>query len=213
MRRRHDRAGIFGYIPTLCDAQFTKGEMTMFGPNDVLVIQASPEMIHHWGWFLAFGIVLMLLGIAAIVRSTSATVVSMYFFGWLLVVASIFEFVTAFMVGNWAGFFVHLLYAILFAIIGVMMLTKPVISAEALTLVMSVFFLLAGLYQLVASLWAHLPGWGWGALSGVVTTVMGILVLAGWPATGFWVIGLFVGIELIFYGWAWIALAIGLHKM
>ena len=185
----------------------------MFGPNDVLVIQASPEMIHHWGWFLAFGIVLMLLGIAAIVRSTSATVVSMYFFGWLLVVASIFEFVTAFMVGNWAGFFVHLLYAILFAIIGVMMLTKPVISAEALTLVMSVFFLLAGLYQLVASLWAHLPGWGWGALSGVVTTVMGILVLAGWPATGFWVIGLFVGIELIFYGWAWIALAIGLHKM
>ena len=185
----------------------------MFGPNDVLVIQASPEMIHHWGWFLAFGIVLMLLGIAAIVRSTTATAVSMYFFGWLLVVASILEFVTAFMVGNWAGFFLHLLLAILFGITGGVMLARPVMSAEALTLVMSVFFLLAGLYQLIASLWAHLPGWGWQVLSGVITTVLGVLVLAGWPATGFWVIGLFVGTSLVFSGWAWIALAIGLHKM
>ena len=181
--------------------------------SDVWVIQASPAMIHHWGWFLAFGIVLLLLGIAAIVRSSTATVVSMYFFGWLLVVASVFEFVSAFMVGNWAGFFLHLLIAILFGVIGIMMLVKPVISAEDLTLVMAVFFLIAGLYQLIVSLSAHLPGWGWQTLNGVITTVMGILVLAGWPATGFWVIGLFVGIALVFSGWAWIALAIDLHKM
>jgi len=93
------------------------------------------------------------------------------------------------------------------------MLTRPVMSAEGLTLVMGMFFLIAGLFQLIAALWAHLPGWGWQALSGVVTSILGVLVLAGWPASGLWVIGLFVGIELIFYGWAWIALAIGLHKM
>ena len=156
---------------------------------------------------------LLLIGILAIVRSVTATVASMYFFGWLLVLASIFEFVTAFMVGNWAGFFLHLQNAILFGIVGVLMLTRPVISAESLTLVMSVFFLIAGLYQLIASLWAHLPGWGWGATSGIITTVMGILVLVGWPAAGFWVIGLFVGIALVFSGWAWIVLANGLHKM
>lgn len=181
--------------------------------TDVWIVQVTPEMIHHWGWFLAFGIVLLLLGIAAIVRSVAATVASMVFFGWLLVFAGIFEFVSAFMVGNWSGFFLHLLIAILFAIVGVLMLTRPVISAESLTLVMGMFFLIAGLYQLVASLWAHLSGWGWQALSGVVTTILGVLVLTGWPATGFWVIGLFVGIELVFYGWAWIALAIGLRKM
>ena len=88
----------------------------MLGLNDVLIVQVTPEMIHHWGWFLAFGIVLLLLGIAAIVRSVIATVASMLFFGWLLVLASIFEFVSAFMVGNWAEFFLHLLIAILFAI-------------------------------------------------------------------------------------------------
>jgi uncharacterized membrane protein HdeD (DUF308 family) len=202
------------FWPTLGSSpEFPKGELTMLGLNDVLIVQVTPEMIHHWGWFLAFGIVLLLLGIAAIVRSVIATVASMLFFGWLLVLASIFEFVSAFMVGNWAGFFLHLLIAILFAITGVLMLTRPVISAEAVTLVMSMFFLIAGLYQLIASLWTHLPGWGWQALSGVVTSILGVLVLAGWPASGLWVIGLFVGIELIFYGWAWIALAIGLHKM
>jgi len=181
--------------------------------TNVLIIQVTPEMIHHWGWFLAFGIVLLLLGIAAIVRSVTATVASMFFFGWLLVLASLFEFVSAFMVGNWAGFFLHLLIAILFGIVGALMLVRPVISAEALTLVMSMFFLIGGLFQLIASLWAHLPGWGWHALSGVVASILGILVLAGWPATGFWVIGLFVGTSLVFSGWAWIALAIGLHKM
>ena len=134
--------------------------------TDVLIFGVTPEMIHHWGWFLAFGIVLMVLGIAAIARSVSATVASMVVFGWLLILGSVFEFVAAFMVGNWSGFFLHLLLAILFAIVGIMMLTRPVISAETWTLVMSIFFLIGGLYQLIYSLWTHLPGWGWHALNG-----------------------------------------------
>jgi uncharacterized membrane protein HdeD (DUF308 family) len=185
----------------------------MFGPIDVLIVKATPEMIHNWGWFLVFGIVLLLLGIAAVVRSAAATVASMVFFGWLLVFASLIQFVDAFLVGNWAGFFLHLLVAILFGITGVLILVKPVISAEALTFLMSMFFLIAGLFQLVASLWTHLPGWGWQALNGIIASVMGALVLAEWPVSGLWVIGLFVGIDLIFYGWAWVALALDLHKM
>jgi len=181
--------------------------------SDVLIIGVTPEMIHHWGWFLAFGIVLMALGIAAIARAVSATVASMVVFGWLLIFGSVFEFVAAFMVGNWSGFFLHLLLAILFAIVGIMMLTRPVISAETWTLVMSIFFLIGGLYQLIYALWTHMSGWGWHALNGVITMILGVLLAVGWPGTGFWVIGLFIGIELVFYGWAWIMLAIGLHKM
>jgi uncharacterized membrane protein HdeD (DUF308 family) len=77
----------------------------MFGSIDVLIVRVTPEMIHNWGWFLTFGIVLLLLGIAAIVRSVTSTVVSMVFFGWLLLFAGIIEFADAFMVGKWAGFF------------------------------------------------------------------------------------------------------------
>jgi len=184
----------------------------MFGPIEVIV-GVTPEMIHNWGWFLAFGIVLLLLGIAAVSRSFGATVASMMFFGWLLVFASVAEFVTAFMVGKWAGFFLHLLAAIFFGITGVLMLARPVISAEAVTLMMSIFFLVAGLYQLVASMWTHFPGWGWHAANGAIATIMGALIMAQWPVSGLWVIGLFVGIDLIVYGSAWIAMALNLHKM
>ena len=178
-----------------------------------VMVGVTPEMIHHWGWFLIFGIALLLLGIAAVARSFAATVASMVFFGWLLVLASLIEFVDAFMVGQWAGFFSHVLLAILFGIVGLLMVLKPLISAEAVTLLMSVFFLISGLYQLLASLWTHLPGWGWQALNGIIAAGMGVLILAQWPISGLWVIGLFVGIDLIFFGWTWIALALNLRRM
>ncbi len=178
-----------------------------------VIVRVTPEMIHNWGWFLALGIVLLLLGIGAIVRSVTSTVASVVFFGWLLIFAIIIEFVDAFMVGKWAGFFLHLLAAILFGVVGALMLARPVISAEAATFVMSMFFLIGGLYQLVYALWTHLPGWGWQAVNGIVGSILGVLLLAQWPVSGLYAIGLFVGIDLIFYGAAWIALALDLHKL
>ena len=185
----------------------------MSGQIDVMVIQVTQEMIHNWGWFLAFGIVLMLLGIAAVVRSVTATAVSMLFFGWLMVFASIIDLVSAFMVGKWAGFFLHLALAILLGITGVVFLRNPAISAEVATLVMSMFFLIAGLYQLVVAFWTHMPGYGWHVLNGVIASLLGVLLLAQWPISGLYAIGLFVGISLIVYGWAWVMLALNLRKM
>jgi uncharacterized membrane protein HdeD (DUF308 family) len=184
----------------------------MYGPIEVIV-SATPEMIRNWGWFLAFGIVLVLLGIAAVVRAFTSTVASMMFFGWLLIFSGIIEFVHAFMVGKWAGFFVHLLVALVFGVAGALMVSRPVSSAEAITLVMAVFFLVAGLYQLIASGWSHVPGWDWQAANGAISAIMGILLLAQWPASGLWMVGLFIGIDLIVYGSAWIAMAVQLHKL
>jgi len=176
-------------------------------------LQISPEAARQWGWFLAFGIVLALLGIAAVIRSFSATVASMLFFGWLLVFAGTIEFIDSFMVGHWSGFFVHLMAAVLFLIAGILFLTKPVISAEAATLVMSIFFLAGGLYEVIVSAWSHLQGWGWHVFDGIVSMVMGSLLLVGWPLTGLWAIGLFVGIDLFVNGITWIGLALGLRKL
>ena len=79
-----------------------------------LDIRIPAEIIHNWGWFLAFGLGLVLLGILAIVRSVAATVVSMLFFGWLLLIAAGIEIAQAVMVGKWAGLFQHWLSAALF---------------------------------------------------------------------------------------------------
>jgi len=181
--------------------------------ESITVVQATPEMIHHWGWFMAFGIVLVVLGIAAVVRSFSATVASMVFFGWLLLAGGIVEFVEAFMVGHWSGFFLHLLASILFIVVGLLLVIKPVASAEVATLVMSMFFLIGGLYEFIASLWSHVQGWGWQAFDGAITALMGILLLAQWPLSGLYAIGLFVGIELILLGCSWVAMAVNLRKM
>jgi uncharacterized membrane protein HdeD (DUF308 family) len=180
---------------------------------DVLVVGISPEMIQNWGWFLAFGIGLVLLGIAAVIRSVKATVVSMSFLGWLLLIAAGIEIAQAILVGRWAGFFLHLLAAVLFGVSGALFVRRPVISAEVATLFMAMFFLMSGLFQLVGSLVIHLPGWGWHALNGIITLVLGVLVFAQWPVSGLWAIGLFIGIDLVFFGWVWIALALDLHKM
>src|SRR5262249_59540099 len=126
----------------------------------------------------------VLLGIVAIARSRAATVVSMVFFGWLLLFAGCIELVQAFMVGHWAGFFTHLLIAILFGITGALMVFRPTISAEAVTLVMSVFFLIGGVFLLFPSFWTPVPGWGWQAFSGVVYRVLRHLARSSWTVSG-----------------------------
>ena len=143
-----------------------------------MAVQIPHEIVHYWGWYLAFGIGLLILGIAAVVRSVAATVVSMLFFGWLLVLASGIEIAQAVMVGHWAGFFLHLLAAILFGIVGVLLITGPLKSAEVLTMLMGLYFLVGGLFQIVGSIAVALPGWGWYVADGLITLVLGLLVLA-----------------------------------
>ncbi len=181
------------------------------GDIQSLDIQVSHELIQYWGWFLAFGLALIVLGIAAVVRSVTATIVSILFFGWLLVLACGIEIAQAVFVGHWAGFFHHLVAAILFGVTGGLIVTRPLLGAEVATMLMAVFFLVSGLFQVLVSVWVVLPGWGWQVADGLITFVLGLLVLAQWPASGLWVIGLFVGIDLIFYGGAWVALALGLR--
>jgi len=175
--------------------------------------QVPAEIIHNWGWFLLFGIGLLILGIVAIVRSVAATVVSMLFFGWLLLIGAGIEIVQTIMAGRETGMFQHLAAAVLFGVVGLLMVWRPVASAEILTLLMGAFFLVTGLFQIVAPVMSWLPEWGWHTLNGIITVLLGLLVLAQWPVSGLWVIGMFVGIDLFFYGIAWIAVALHLRAI
>jgi uncharacterized membrane protein HdeD (DUF308 family) len=176
-----------------------------------LDVQIPKDIIQYWGWFLAFGIALVVLGVLAIGRAVTATIVSILFFGWLLLLASGIEVAQAIVVGHWAGFFHHLVAAILFGVTGFIIVTRPLLGAEVATMLMAVFFLIGGLFQFISSAWVALPGWGWQLADGVITFILGVLILAQWPVSGLWVIGLFIGIDLIFYGGAWIAIALGLR--
>ena len=176
-----------------------------------LDIQFTKDLAQYWGWFLFWGVLLLAIGLVAVWRSMTATLASMLFFGWLLAFAAAIEIVQAVMVGHWAGFFQHALSAILFGVLALVFLVRPVITAEVLTLVMALFFLVGGLFQSVGSAVLGFSGWGWHLIDGLITIVLGLMILAQWPASGLWVIGLFIGIDLIFYGLAWMAIALGLR--
>ena len=120
------------------------------GDVQSLEVQIPHELVQYWGWFLAFGIGLVLLGVAAVVRSVTATVVSMLFFGWLLLLASGIEIAQAVMVGHWVGSssfagrdFVRNY--------GGTDHHETDHRAEVATLFMAMFFLIGGLFQLIGS--------------------------------------------------------------
>jgi uncharacterized membrane protein HdeD (DUF308 family) len=179
----------------------------------VTTFQMTPDVAQHWGWFLALGIALALLGLVAIIRSFAATVASMLFFGWLLIFGGAIELIDSFMVGHWAGFFLHLLAAVFLIIIGILFVSRPLLSAEVVTLMMSFFLLAIGLYQVIGSLWFHMQGWGWQLSDGILSMLMGGLLLSQWPLSGLWVIGLFVGIHLLVSGVGWTSLALTLRRV
>jgi uncharacterized membrane protein HdeD (DUF308 family) len=75
---------------------------------------------------------------------------------------------------------------------------------------LAIFLIVVGVFNIVAALMQRFHGWGWVLLNGGVTLLLGLLINRQWPSSALWVIGLFVGIEMIFNGWAWIMLSLGL---
>jgi uncharacterized membrane protein HdeD (DUF308 family) len=168
----------------------------------------------RWGWFLALGIAMVALGTFAISWAcvVSLTVATIWLFGFLMLASGISEIVNSFWVGRWSGMLVHLLIGMLYSIVGLMMIDQPEVSAIRLTLLVAIFLLVSGLLRVVFAVSERFPGWGWVLLNGAVTMFLGLVIYKQWPASGLWAIGLFVGIDLILNGWAWIMLALAVRK-
>lgn len=103
--------------------------------------------------------------------------------------------------------------AILYMVVGVLMIVRPAAGALSLTLLIGAFFLAGGLFRIVAAIAGRPPYWGWLLLSGIVTLLLGLLIVAEWPASGLWVIGMFLGIDLLFSGTSLIMFAFGLRNL
>lgn len=171
------------------------------------------EFRRNANWFLALGIILIILGTVALGRSIFVTLASMVFLGWLLVIGGVIEAVQAFWQRQWGGFFLHLLGGVLYVIVGLMVVVNPQVGALALTLLMALFFLIAGAFRIIGSLTMRFPEWRWVLLNGIVTFLLGLLIWKQWPSSAFWVIGLFIGINLIFTGWSWVMLSLTARRL
>jgi uncharacterized membrane protein HdeD (DUF308 family) len=164
------------------------------------------------GWFLALGILLIFAGTLAIIYDVAATLLSVLFFGWLLIIVGAIEAVQSFWQPKWGGLFLHLMVGILAAVVGFHLVSSPTAGALVLTLVMAIYFMVIGIFRTITAIAMRFPNWGWVLLSGVITFILGVLIKSQWPISGLWIIGLFIGIDMIFSGWSYVMLALAAQK-
>lgn len=178
-----------------------------------LVFADVEELRQKWGWLLALGIALVILGIVALVIMPAATVGTVLVLGWLMVISGVIEAVHAFRVRQSGGMFVHLLAGILGVGVGLLIVTHPIAGALAWTLLFAAFFVVIGAFRIFAAAALKFPHWGWALFDGIVTLILGMLLWAEWPYSGFWFLGLAVGISLILRGWSYIIFALALRSL
>jgi len=173
--------------------------------------QIGGAIRRHWVLFLGEGIVLVILGVLALLAPAIASVAATVFFGWLLLVSGIVGLVTTLRARAAPGFGWSLLSAVIGIVAGIALIGWPLLGTLSLTAVLIAFLFAEGAVTIMYALEHRtaLSGrWGWMLASGIIDAVLGVLLLAGLPGTALWALGLLLGINLIFGGWALIFMAL-----
>jgi uncharacterized membrane protein HdeD (DUF308 family) len=165
----------------------------------------------HWQLFLTQGVIMIILGVLAVVWPQISTIAVDVYVGWLFLLSGIVGLASMFLARNVQAFLWSLLTAALSLFVGVILLWHPIEGAVSLTLVLIAFFIVEGVFQIVASLSyreVFPDSWGWMLASGIADLILAGLIIKGWPSTATWALGLIVGVNLITSGAAIIMVAL-----
>jgi uncharacterized membrane protein HdeD (DUF308 family) len=172
------------------------------------------EALHEsWLFVTGLGVALILVGLLAIGSSFFATLATMVVFGVLLLVGGIVQAFTAFWGRRWPGFGAQVLAGVLYLVVGVFLIERPLEAAAGLTLLVAAGLLVGGILKTILALTERFDGWGWALLNGTVSVGLGVAIWRQWPLSGLWVIGLFVGIEMLFSGLSWVMLGLAVRSL
>jgi len=168
----------------------------------------------QWGWFIALGVLLIILGLTASIHILTATLVSVLYVGMLMLAGGIFQLIQAWRLKRWSGFLFWSIAGLLYAGAGVLAIINPLAAASALTLLLGAALIACGALRL----WIWLQHrsqrqWQWLALSGGITLLAGLLVAAAWPGNSLWLLGLLLAFDLLFQGWTLLLLGVALRRM
>ena len=171
----------------------------------------ATSMHEHWVLFLVEGIVLVILGLAAIVIPPLATLGVEILFGWIFLISGIAGLITTFRMRQAPGFAWSLVSAILGILAGIVLLFWPLTGILSLTFVLIAYFVIEGVASIMFALEhkSELSGrWGWMLASGIVDLFLAAMIFSGLPGSAAWALGLLVGINMVFGGSALIAMAL-----
>ena len=166
-----------------------------------------------WGWFLVFGILLTILGVMCVVKAQTATTFSILVLGWILMISGVFWLINSFLAIASPVFFPFLLSALIRGGIGYLLIRHPNAGAEGVTMVLAVLFIVGGLFRTIGASVIKFPWWGWTVLAGLVSVGLGIFVIANWGVTSTFLVGIVIGVDLIFDGAALSAFAGAIRSM
>ena len=165
------------------------------------------------GWIIALGLVYVIAGFVALGSVVFATVVTVFVVGIMMLIAGAAEVINAFQIKTWGKFLLWLLLGVLYIVAGFVTFENPLLAAALLTLLLGFSLVASGIMRIVLafSMKEGTP-WLWVALSGVITLLLGLVILAHWPVSGLYILGLFLGIDLVIAGASWIGIGFGLRR-
>ena len=177
------------------------------------VLLSQEDLRKHWIFAVVMGILLIVVGALALGVSATVSLASMVFIGWLMIIGGVIQGIHAFSRERHHHTLLKIVLATLYVIVGILMLANPVAAEFALTLLLIAFFLVAGVSRIAAAVREPMEN-RWSVLvGGIVSLFLGILLWAGWPITGLFAIGVFVGVDLILEGWTLLMLAIAVRHI
>jgi uncharacterized membrane protein HdeD (DUF308 family) len=186
---------------------------TSYPLSDSRVSSDTAPLRAKWGWIVALGVVYVIAGFIALGSVVMATVASVLVVGAMMIVAGVAEVFSAFQIKSWGKFLLWALLGVLYIIAGFVTFENPLLAAALLTLILGASLVASGIMRIILgfSMKRETP-WVWVLLSGVITLLLGLLVLAHWPVSSLYILGVFLGIDLIMAGAAWIGLGFGLRR-
>lgn len=167
--------------------------------------QHLPHFSKNWGLFFLWGIVLMLTGVCAISAVAFTTLVSIVVLGFVIFFSGCVVLIDSitFWRGKQHGFVLHFLGALLYIGAGVLLMSNPVAGSVTITFMLGFLYAFLGIIRIAATASTRLPNWGWGFFNGLISLLIGVLIIMSWPDSSVFVIGLFIGIDLFFLGLAY----------
>ena len=167
-----------------------------------------------WGWIVALGIVFLIAGVIALGSVVAATETAVLVVGIMMLMGGVAEIIAAFGVKSWGKFLFWLLLGVLYVAAGVIAIMNPHLAATYLTLMLGFALVFGGVLRVFLAFQMKSAGgpWGWVVLSGLITLLLGCMIIAQWPASSLFVLGIFLGIDLIFIGAGWITMGLALKK-
>ena len=172
------------------------------------------DLAHNWGWFLAQGILLVVLGTIGLGMTIWLTLASVFIFGVFLLLGGGVQIFQTFKCRGWGSILWHGLIAVFYVLAGTSIMADPLAASTLFTLLLAGALVGIGVMRLIIAfqLRGH-KNWFWPLIGGIAAIFLGIMILPRWPVSGLWVIGLFVAIEMIFGGWAYIFIALGAKEV